>query len=130
MNSIIEHEKPTVRDDKPDNVTLHTGKNDLRIKKTASQIARSFAELAMSEKDNRKSVIVSGIASRNDTLNNKATEFNNRLLLMCKERKVTFITHSGNIDSTKHLNERKLHLNHNGIKVSAENFSIFSKKLN
>ena len=34
------------------------------------------------------------------------------------------------IDSSKHLNESKLNLNHNGIKVFAENFSVFLKKLN
>ena len=50
--------------------------------KTVSQIARSIAELAMTVKDNDNSVIVSGIVPRNDNLNNKATEVNNRLLLM------------------------------------------------
>ena len=98
--------------------------------KTVSQIARSITELAMTLKDNDNSVVVSGIVSRNDNLNNKATEVNNRLLLMCKERKIPFIAHSENIDSSKHLNESKLHLNHNGIKVFAENFSVFLKKLN
>ena len=76
------------------------------------------------------SVIVSGIVLRHDNLNNKATEVNNRLLLMCKERKMPFIAHSENIDFSKHLSESKLHLNHNGIKVFPENFSIFLKKLN
>ena len=53
-------------------------------------------------KDNGNSVIVSGIVSRHDNLKNKATEVNNRLLLMCKERKTPFIDHSENIDSSKH----------------------------
>ena len=74
--------------------------------KTVSQIVRSIAELAMTVKDNDNSVIVSGIVPRNDNLNNKATEVNNRLLLMCKERKIPFIAHSENIDSSKHLSER------------------------
>ena len=130
VSCMVDHVKPTIRDDKPDHVILHTGTNDLRSEKTASQIARSITELAMSLKDNDNSVIVSGIVPRNDNLNNKATEVNNRLLLMCKERKIPFIAHSENIDSSKHLNESKLHLNHNGIKVFAENFSVFLKKLN
>ena len=117
--------KLTIRDDKPDHVILHTGRNDLRSKKTASQIARSTTELAMSLKENDSLFIVSGIVQRNDNLNNKAAEVNNCLLLMCKERKIPFIAHSENIDSSKHLNESKLHFNHNGINVFAENFSVF-----
>ena len=109
---------------------MHTVTNDLRSEKTPSQIARSITELAKSLKDNENLVIVSGIVPRNDNLNNKATEDNNRLLLMCKERKIPIIAHSENNDSNKHLNESKLHLNHNSVKVFAENFSMFLKKLN
>ena len=130
VSCLVDHIKPTICDDKPDHAILHTGTNDLCSEKTASQIARSITELAISLKDNDNSVIVSGIIPRNDYLNNKATEANNSLLLMYKERKISFIAHSENIDSSKHLNESKLHLNHNGIKVFAENFSVFLKKLN
>ena len=130
VSCMFDHVKPTIRDDKPDHVILHTGTNDLRSEKTASQIAISISELAMSLKDNDNSVIVSGIVPRNDNLNNKATEVNNCLLLMCKKCKIQFIAHSENTDSSKHLNESKLHLNHNGIKVFAENISVFLKKLN
>ena len=84
----------------------------------------------MSLKDNDNSVIVSGIVPTNDNLNNRATENNNDLLLMCKERKIPFIAHSENIDSNKHLNESKSRLNHNDVRVFAENFSVFLKKLN
>ena len=97
--------KLTIRDDKPDHVILLTGRNDLRSKKTASQIARSITELAMSLKENDSLFLVSGIVQRNDNLNNKAAEVNNCLLLMRKERKIPFIAHSENIDSSKHLNE-------------------------
>ena len=130
VGCMVDHVKPTIRNDKPDHVILHTGTNDFRSEKTVSQISRAITELAMSLKDNDNSVIVSGIVLRHDNLNDKATEANNHLLLMCKERKIPFIAHSENIDSSKHLSESKLHLNHNGIKVFAENFSIFLKKLN
>ena len=127
---MVDHVKPTVRDVKPDHVILHTGRNDFRSVKTASQIARSITELAMSLKDNDNSVIVSGIVPRHGNLNNKATEVNNRVLLMCKEQKIPFIAHSEYTDSGKHLKESKLHLNHNKVKVFAENLSVFSKKFN
>ena len=126
---MADHVKQTIRNDKPDHVILHTGTNDLRSEKTRSQIAISITELAMSLKGNDNSVIVSGMAQRNDELNNKTTEVNNRLLLMCKEQKMSFTTHSENIDSSKHLSESKLHLNHNSINVLAEKCSVFLKKL-
>ena len=68
VRCMVDHVKPTIRDDKPDHVILHTGTNDLRSEKNASQIARSITELAMSLKDNDNSVIVSGIVPRNDNL--------------------------------------------------------------
>ena len=128
VSCMIDHVKPTIRHDKPDHVILHTGTNDLRNEKTASQIARSITELVMSLENNDNSVIVSGIVPRNKNLNNKATDVNIHLLVMCKEREIPFIAHSENIDSIKHLNERELHLNHNGIKAFAEYFPVFLKK--
>ena len=49
---------------------------------------------------------------------------------MCKEWNIPFISHSENIGSSKHLNESKLHLNHNDVKVFAENFPVFLKNFN
>ena len=71
---------------------------------------------------------MSGIVPRFDNLNNKVTEVNNRLVLMCAERNIPFISHRESIDSSKHLNESKLHLNFNGVKVFVENFSAFLTK--
>ena len=130
VSCMVDHVKPTILDEKPDIFILHTRTNDLRSKKTASQIARYITELAMSLKDSHNSVIASAIAPRNDNLNNKATEVKNRFLRMCKERKIVFVAHSEYTDSSKYLNASKLLLSHNGIKVFAENFSVFLKKLN
>ena len=71
---------------------------------------------------------MSGSVPRFDNLNNKATQVNNRLVLMCAERNIPFISHSESIDSSKHLNESKLHLNFNGVKVLTENFPAFLTK--
>ena len=59
------------------------GKNDYRSEKTECEITRSITELVMSLKGNDNSVTVSGIVPRHDNLNNKATEVNNGLVLMC-----------------------------------------------
>ena len=125
VSCMVDHSKPTLRDDKPDHTILHVGTNDLRTEKTASQIANSIMDLTTSLKNNGNLVIVSGIVPRFDKLNNKATEVNNYLVLMCEERNIPFISHSESIDCSKHVNESKLHVNFNGVKVFAEKFSAF-----
>ena len=122
--------KPTLRDINPDHIVLHAGTNDLRTENTASQIAKATIDLATSLKNDGNTVTVSGIVPRLDELNNKANEVNRRLVLMCKEKNISFLSHDESIDPSKHLNESKLHLNSNGIKVFAENFSRFLVKLN
>ena len=85
-------------------------------------------KLATPLRSNGNSVILSGIEPPFDNLNNKATEVNSRLVLMCAEKNIPFISHSESIDSSRYLNESKLHLNFNGVKVFAENFSAFLTK--
>ena len=122
--------KPTLRDINPDHIILHAGTNDLRTENTVSQIAKATIDLAISLKNDDNFVTVSGIVPRLDDLNNKATEVNRCLVLMCKERNISLISHDESIDPSKHLNETKLHLNSNGIKIFAEKFSRFLVKLN
>ena len=114
----------------PDHIILHAGTNDLRTENTASQIAKATIDLATSLKNDDNTVTVSGIVPRLGDLDNKANEVNRRLVLMCKERNISFLSHDESIDPSKHLNESKLHLNNSGIKIFAENFSKFLVKLN
>ena len=73
---------------------------------------------------------MSDIVPRFDDLKNKANEVNHPLILMSEEKNISFLSHDESIDPSKHLNESKLHLNSNGIKIFAENFSRFLVKLN
>ena len=98
--------------------------------KYISLIAKATIDLATTLKNDDNTVTVSGIVPRLDDLNNKATEVNCRLVLMCKERNISVLSHDESIDPSKHLNESKLHLNSNGIKIFAETFSRFLVKLN
>ena len=127
---MVDHVKPTIREDTPDNIILHDGTNDLRSEKTSSQIAKAIIELAMSLKTDENSVIVSSIVPRFDNLNNKANEVNNRLVHMCRERDIPFISQTESIDPSKHLNESKFLLNFNGVKIFAENLSTFLSEFN
>ena len=93
-------------------------------------LKKATINLATSLKNDDNTVTVSSIVPRLDNLNNKANEVNRRLVLMCKERNISFLSHDESIDASKHLNGSKLHLNSNGIKIFAENFSRFLVKLN
>ena len=75
-------------------------------------------------------VTMSSIVPRLDDLNNKANKVNHCLVLMCKERNISFLSHDESIGRSKHLNDSKLNFNSNGIKIFAENFSRFLLKLN
>ena len=130
ISCMTDHVKPTLRDMNPDHIVLHAGTNNLRTENTASQIAKATTDLATSLKNDDNTVTVSGIVPRLDDLDNKANEVNRGLVLMCKERNISFLSHDESIDPNKHLNESKLHLNSNGIKIFAENFSRFLVKLN
>ena len=120
--------RPTVRDFNPDHIILHCGTNDLNSERTASQIARSIIELALSLKSKDNKISVSLIVPRNDNLNNKASEVNCRLVHMCDERNIPYIDHTNSIQPENHLNESKLHFNRYGTIAFANSISKFLSK--
>ena len=71
-----DHVKPTVRDFNPEHI-LHCGTNNLSSERTASQIAKSIIELALSLKNK---IPIFLIVPQNDNLNNKASEVNSYLV--------------------------------------------------
>ena len=86
------------------------GNSDLSSERTASQIAGSITELALSLKSQDNKISMSHIVPRNDNLNNKASELNSRLIHMCAEQNILYIDHTNSIQLETHLNEGKLHL--------------------
>ena len=125
---MTDHVKPTLRDINPDHIILYAGTSDLRTENTASEIVKATTDLATLLKNNHNTVTVSGIVPSLDDLNNKANEVNRRLVLMGKEKNISFLSHDESIGPSKHLKESKLHLNSNGIKIFGENFSRFVVK--
>ena len=125
ISCAADHVKPTLREINPDHIVLHAGKNNLRTKNLASQIAKATTDLATSLKNDDNTATVSSIVPRLDGLNNKANEVNRCPVLMCKEMNISFLLHKESIDPHKHLNESKLHFNSNGIKIFAEIFLYF-----
>ena len=96
--------------------------NDLRRENATSQLARATIDLATSLKNDDNTATVSGIVARLDNLNNKVNEVNHHLVLMFKERNISFLSHDESIDPSKYLNESKLHLNSNGIKIFTDSW--------
>ena len=45
VSGMVDHVKPALRDDKPDHIILHPGKNDLHNEETASQTTESIMDL-------------------------------------------------------------------------------------
>ena len=103
ISCMTDHVKPTLRDINPDHIILHAGTNDLRTENTASQIAKATIDLATSLKNDDNTVTVSGIVPSLDDLNNKANEVNRRLVLMCKERNISYLSHDESIDPENFL---------------------------
>ena len=91
------HVKPTVRGFNLDHSILQYRTNDLRSDRTASQIARSIIKLALSLKSQDNKISISLIVPKNENLNNKASEVNNRLIHMCAERNIPYINHANSI---------------------------------
>ena len=123
-----DHVTPTVQDFNPDDIILHCGTNDLSSERTASQIARSIVELALSLESKDNKISISLIIPRNDNLSNKASEVNSRLVHMCTERNIRYIDHINSIQPENHLNETKLHFNRYGTIAFANNISKFLSK--
>ena len=69
--------------------------------------------------------MISLIAPKNDNLNNKASEINNRLVHMCAEWNITYIDHTNSVQAINHLNEGNLHFNRYGIITFANSISKF-----
>ena len=101
-----DHFKQAIRDENLDHVVLNAG-IILQSEKTWSQIAKSIIELAMSLIKDGNSVIVSGIVPRFDNVDSKANKGNNRLVVMCGDRRIPFLSRSESIVSSKHLNGSK-----------------------
>ena len=125
VSCMYDHVKPAIREFNLNHIILHVRTNELKSSETASQISRSVIDLALSRKSETNAVTISLTAPRKDNLNNKALEVNNRLINMCGERDIAFINYTDTIDTERHLNESKVHLNKSGTTEFAKNVFEF-----
>ena len=107
-------------------VIIHFGTNNLKNNESAEDIATDIMNLAISVKNEKKTVVVSGITVRNDKFNDKGKSVNPLLKLICKVEKVVFVDNS-NI-TVSMLNHSGLHLNERGTTRLVNNLcSTFAK---
>ena len=124
-----DYSRPTIREFDPEWIIIHVGTNDLNTEKTASQISKSLIDFAHSLHNDSTKVAISLIIPRMDNLNNKATDVNDRLRIMCSERNIPFIDHSDYIQTHLHIDEDKLHLSRCGTVALSQKFTKFISKL-
>ena len=91
-------------------------------------IVDKIVETAESLKTEDNNVILSAIVPRGDKLNEKAEEVNNLLEKACYQKQIGLIKHS-NINTKRHLNRSKLHLNGYGKAISIRNIRNYLTNL-
>ena len=120
---MYDHVNSTIRAFNPNLIILNVGTNELKSSKKASQMSRSDIDLALPLKSETNTVTLT--VPRKNSLNNKAQEVNSQFINMCGECDITFVDHTDNIDTERHLNESKVYLNKSGtINQSCSNKNL------
>ena len=126
-NDMKSYVKPTLERN-PEIVILHSGTNDLKLKKDEEEIVNNIVNLALSIKNNNNTVVISGLIHRADSLNEKVGKVNSLLSKECNDRNIGFIKHD-NIIPRKHLNRGGLHLTKEGNNIFSENILFILNNL-
>ena len=113
---MFDHLKPTLRDFNPGLFTIHVGTNNLPLNKTSNEIAEEIVNLTKSVKQPSSNIIISDIVTREDGYKTKADEVNKILGEICGKKGIPLIRNN-NINSNRHLNKSRPHLNDTGVSV-------------
>ena len=104
----------------PDSIILHVGTNNLKSKESVEDIANDMMGVAISVRNEKTNVFLSGLTVRSDRLNDKGKNVNSLLKRKCDEEKICFIDNT-NINVGV-LNNSGLHLNERGTTRLVNNF--------
>ena len=80
-----DYPKSCIKEDRPHHIILHVGTNDLVSENNAERIEKSIVDLAKGLVAIDRTISVSSIVPRNDTLNGKAAEVTSYLQRMCSQ---------------------------------------------
>ena len=70
------HVKGCLEDNSPDPIILHVGTNNLKNNESVEEIANHIMDVAMSIRNEKNNVFVSGLTVRNDRLNDRGKNVN------------------------------------------------------
>ena len=113
---MYDHLKPTLRDFNSGLFITHVGINGLPLNKAINEIAEEIANIAESLKKPSSNTVISDIVIREDGYKTKADEVNEILEEMCGKNVIPLIRNN-NINSKRHLNRSRLHLNDTRVSV-------------
>ena len=106
------HVRGCLEDNSPDTAIIHFGTNNLKNNESVKDIATDIMNLAISVKNESKTVVVSRITVRNDKFNGKEKNINCLLKRRCDVEKIVFVDNSKITVSM--LSHSGLHLNEGG----------------
>ena len=104
---------------------MHHGTNDLRSEESAEKVASNIINVAVSAKNKKNAIYVSGLTVTNDKYDRKG-KVNNIQKKKCNDKNNSFID-NGNINPLT-LNKSELHLNEYGTTQLVNNFCYHMKK--
>ena len=105
---------------------MHHGTNDLRSEESAKKIASNIINEAVSAKNTKTTIYVSGLTARNEKYDAKGKDINKILKKNCNDKNLSFID-NGNINP-RMLNKSRLYLNEYGTTQLVNNFYCTMKK--
>ena len=106
------HVKGCLEDNSPDSIKLLVETNNLKNKESVEDIANDIMDLAVSIRNEKTNVFVSGLTVRNDRLNDEGKNVNSLLKRKCDKEKICFIDNT--YINVGMLNNSGLHLNELG----------------
>ena len=121
---MYDHLKPTLRDFNPGLFIIHVGTNDLSLNKTSNEVAEEIVSLAESVKKPSSNIVVSDIVTHEDGYKTKVDEVN-KILEEIFGKKGTPLIRNNNINSKRHINRSRLHLNDTGVSALVRRFKAF-----
>ena len=83
-----DYSKPCIKEDRPHHIILHVQTNGLAPENNAERTVKFIVDLAKGLVANDRTISVSSIVPRNDTLNGKTAEVTSYLQRMCSQTRI------------------------------------------
>ena len=120
---------PTKRDFDPGIYILPFDTNDIYLGGTTKEITEHIVNIVTSLKTKNNTVVISNIVLHGDSKKEKEEAVNKLLVNICQQKETSVIDHD-DINTKRHLNKSRLHLNVHAKSVFVKNLRTFLKNFN